>query len=123
MEQIKRGEIYYANLCPIVGSEQGGVRPVVILQNDKGNLHSTTTIVAPITGELDKPYLPTHVIFKSDSMKKESMVLLEQIRTIDKSRLGKFVGTMDNKTMKRIDKAILISFGIEYLEGFKNEYF
>lgn len=66
MEQIKRGEIYYANLCPVVGSEQGGIRPVVILQNDKGNLHSTTTIVAPITGELDKPYLPTHVIFKSD---------------------------------------------------------
>ena len=109
MEQIKRGEIYYANLCPVMGSEQGGIRPVVILQNDKGNLHSTTTIVAPITGELDKPYLPTHVIFKSDCMKKESMVLLEQIRTIDKSRLGRFVGEMDDRQMKRIDKAILIS--------------
>ena len=119
MEQIKRGEIYYANLCPIVGSEQGGVRPVVILQNDKGNLHSSTTIVAAITGELDKPNLPTHVIFKSDSMKKESLVLLEQIRTIDKSRLGKFVGTMDAKTMKRVDKAILISFGLGYLEDLK----
>lgn len=119
MEQIKRGEIYYANLCPIVGSEQGGIRPVVILQNNKGNLHSRTTIVAAITGELDKPNLPTHVIFKSDCMKKESMVLLEQIRTIDKSRLGRFVGTMDSKTMKRIDKAILISFGLDYLEGLK----
>lgn len=119
MGQIKRGEIYYANLCPVVGSEQGGIRPVVTLQNDKGNLHSTTTIIAPITGELDKPYLPTHVIFKSDCMKKESMVLLEQIRTIDKSRLGRFVGTMDSKTMKRIDKAILISLGLYYPEGLK----
>lgn len=116
MEQIKRGEIYYANLCPVVGSEQGGIRPVVILQNDKGNFHSTTTIIAPITGKLDKPYLPTHVIFKSDCMKKESMVLLEQIRTIDKSRLGRFVCTMNNKTMKRVDKAVLISLGFDYLE-------
>lgn len=116
MEQIKRGEIYYANLCPVVGSEQGGIRPVVILQNDKGNLYSRTTIVAAITGELDKPNLPTHVIFKSEFIKKKSIVLLEQIRTIDKSRLGSFVGTMDDKTMKRVDKAILISFGINYLE-------
>lgn len=119
MEQIKRGEIYYANLCPVVGSEQGGIRPVVILQNNKGNLHSSTTIVAAITSEIHKTYLPTHVIFTANGMKKKSMVLLEQIRTIDKSRLGKFVGTMDNKTMKRIDKAILISFGINYLEGLK----
>ena len=102
-----------------MGSEQGGIRPVVILQNDKGNFHSTTTIIAPITGELDKPYLPTHVIFKSDCMKKESMVLLEQIRTIDKSRLGRFVCTMNNKTMKRVDKAVLISLGFDYLEGLK----
>lgn len=117
--QVKRGEIYYANLCPVVGSEQGGIRPVVILQNNKGNLHSRTTIVAAITGELDKPSLPTHVIFKSDCMKKESMILLEQIRTIDKSRLGRFLGTMDSKTMKRVDKAILISFGFDYLEELK----
>jgi len=121
MEQIKRGEIYYANLCPIVGSEQGGIRPVVILQNDKGNLHSQTTIVAAITGELDKPNLPTHVIFKEEGMKKKSMVLLEQIRTIDKSRLGRFVGTMDHRTMKRVDRAILISFGLDYLERLQNE--
>ncbi len=119
MEKIKRGQIYYAELSPIIGSEQGGNRPVVILQNDKGNFHSTTTIIAPITGELDKPYLPTHVIFKSDCMKKESMVLLEQIRTIDKSRLGRFVCTMNNKTMKRVDKAVLISLGFDYLEGLK----
>lgn len=119
MGQIKRGEIYYANLCPIVGSEQGGIRPVVILQNNKGNLHSRTTIVSAITSELDKPNLPTHVIFNADCMKKKSMVLLEQIRTIDKSRLCRFVGTIDNKTMKRVDKAILISFGLDYLEGLK----
>ena len=112
MEQLKRGEIYYANLCPIVGSEQGGVRPVVILQNDKGNFYSRTTIAAAITSEIHKTHLPTHVIFTTNGMKKKSMVLLEQIRTIDKSRLGSFVGTMDDKTMKRIDKSILISFGI-----------
>lgn len=119
MEQIKRGEIYYANLCPVVGSEQGGDRPVIILQNNKGNKHSSTTIVAAITGELDKPNLPTHVMFKSDCMRKESMVMLEQIRTIDESRLGRFVGTMDHRTMKRIDKAILISFSLDYLEELK----
>lgn len=111
--QIKRGEIYYANLCPIVGSVQGGVRPVVILQNNNGNLHSSTTIMAAITSVTHKTHLPTHIVFKSDHMKKESIVLLEQIRTIDKSRLGRFVGTMDNETMKRVDKAILISFGLD----------
>ena len=121
MEQIKRGEIYYANLCPIVGSEQGGVRPVVILQNDKGNFHSRTTIIAAITSELDKPNLPTHVIFKADCMKQRSMVLLEQIRTVDKSRIGDFIGLVDENTMKQVDKAILISFGINFLEKVKNE--
>ena len=78
MEQLKRGEIYYANLCPIVGSEQGGVRPVVILQNDKGNFYSRTTIAAAITSEIHKTHLPTHVIFTANGMKKKSMVLLEQ---------------------------------------------
>lgn len=119
MNEIKRGEIYYAELSPIVGSEQGGNRPVVILQNDKGNHYSNTTIVAAITSELDKAHLPTHIIFTADCMKEKSMVLLEQIRTIDKSRLGNFVGVMDAKTMKRIDHAIAISFGLEYLEGLK----
>ena len=77
--------------------------------------------MAAITSELDKPNLPTHVIFKSDCMKKESIVLLEQIRTIDKSRLGRFVGIMDHRTMKQIDKAVLISFGLDYLERLQNE--
>lgn len=121
MGQIKRGEIYYANLCPVMGSEQGGIRPVVILQNNKGNLHSSTTIVAAITSEIHKTYLPTHVIFTANGMKKKSMVLLEQIRTIDKSRLGRFVGEMDNRQMERIDKAILISLGLDYLERLQNE--
>lgn len=119
MNEIKRGEIYYAELSPIIGSEQGGNRPVVILQNDKGNHYSNTTIVAAITSELDKAHLPTHIIFTLDCMKEKSMVLLEQIRTIDKSRLGRFVGVMDTQTMKRIDHAIVISFGLEYLEGLK----
>lgn len=121
MNEIKRGEIYYAEFSPVIGSEQDGNRPAVILQNDKGNLHSRTTIIAAITSELDKTHLPTHVIFTADGLKKTSMVLLEQIRTIDKSRLGSYVGMIDDKTMKRIDRAIIVSFGLEYLEGLKNE--
>ncbi len=117
MDETKRGDIYYANLSPVIGSEQGGHRPIIILQNNKGNLYSKTTIVAAITGELDKAHLPTHIIFTADGMKKKSMVLLEHIRTIDKSRLGNYIGTVDDKTMKRIDRAIVISFGLEYLEG------
>ena len=120
MLEIKRGEIYYAELSPVVGSEQGGNRPVVILQNDKGNLHSRTTIIAAITSELEKTHLPTHVVFAADCMEKTSMVLLEQIRTIDKSRLGNYVGVMDTQTMQRIDHAIAVSFGLAYLGG-KNE--
>ena len=117
MDETKRGDIYYANLSPVIGSEQGGHRPIIILQNNKGNLYSKTTIAAAITGELDKAHLPTHIIFTADGMKKKSMVLLEHIRTIDKSRLGNYIGTVDDKTMKRIDRAIVISFGLEYLEG------
>ena len=115
MLEIKRGEIYYAEFSPVIGSEQDGNRPAVILQNDKGNLYSRTTIIAAITSELDKAHLPTHVIFTADCMDKTSMVLLEQIRTIDKSRLGNYVGVMDDRTMRRIDQAIAVSFGIEYL--------
>lgn len=119
MDEIKRGQIYYAELSPVIGSEQGGNRPVVILQNDKGNHYSNTTIIAAITSELDKNHLPTHVIFTADGMKKKSMVLLEQIRTIDKSRLESYVGAISDKTMKQIDHAIIVSFGLEYLEGLK----
>ncbi len=113
---IKRGEIYYADLSPVVGSEQGGSRPVLILQNDMGNRHSGTTIVAAITSELDKPQLPTHVIFTADGLKTESLVLLEQIRTIDKSRLGRYVGKADKATMGRIDYAVIKSLGLKAME-------
>ncbi len=121
MNEINRGEIYYAELSPIIGSEQGGNRPVVILQNDKGNHYSNTTIIAAITSQLYKAHLPTHIIFTSDCMRVKSMVLLEHIRTIDKSRIGNYIGMMDNRIMVRIDHAIVISFGLEYLEGLKNE--
>ncbi|MBQ9750214.1 MAG: type II toxin-antitoxin system PemK/MazF family toxin [Clostridia bacterium] len=116
MKDIKRGEIYYADLSPVVGSEQGGIRPVLILQNDMGNKHSPTTIVAAITGRTTKAALPTHVSFTADFMKTESIVLLEQIRTIDKSRLTERLGKIDKKTMGAVDKAIVVSFGIKYLE-------
>lgn len=116
MKEIKRGEIYYANLCPVLGSEQGGIRPVLILQNDKGNKHSPTTIVAAITSRKTKAMLPTHIKFNEPFMKTESTVLLEQIRTVDKIRLTEYIGQMNTDTMKKIDKAIVISFGIEYLE-------
>lgn len=95
MKQIKRGEIYYADLSPIVGSEQGGLRPVLVLQNDMGNRYSPTTIVAAITSRETKSDLPTHVKIDADGLKTASTVLLEQIRTIDKSRLGQYVGRTD----------------------------
>lgn len=116
MKEIKRGEIYYANLCPVIGSEQGGIRPVIILQNDVGNKYSPTTIVAAITSRKTKSKLPTHVPILSKSLNRKSTVLLEQIRTIDKSRLTEYIGKADVQTMRAIDRAIVISFGIEYLE-------
>ncbi len=112
MKDIKRGEIYYADLSPIVGSEQGGIRPVLILQNDMGNKHSPTTIVAAITSRKTKANLPTHVPFTADCMKRESIVLLEQIRTIDKSRLSNYVGMLDQRTLCAVDKAAGISIAL-----------
>lgn len=116
MKEIKRGEIYYADLSPVRGSEQGGIRPVLVLQNDTGNKHSPTTIVAAITSRKTKAMLPTHVKFTADCLKTESTVLLEQIRTVDKSRLTEHLGKIDKKTMSAVDKAIVVSFGIKYLE-------
>ena len=115
MREIKRGEIYYADLQPVYGSEQGGIRPVIILQNDKGNQHSPTTIVAAITARSRKAKLPTHVTVMADGLDRKSIALLEQIRTIDKSRLTEFVGVTDVPTMAQIDKAIVISLGVEHL--------
>lgn len=119
-KEVKRGEIYYANLCPIVGSEQGGIRPVLILQNDRGNRNSPTTIVAAMTGQKKKRQR-THVTVSGCGLSKTTLVLLEQVRTIDKSRLRSYIGTLDDSSMEKIDRAIVESFGIKYLEGLRNE--
>ena len=113
---IKRGEIYYADLDPVKGSEQRGLRPVLILQNDMGNRHSNTTIVAAITSRQTKSVLPTHVPIACDGLKYESIVLLEQIRTIDKSRLEEYVGKIDKDTLGKVDYAIITSFGLKCME-------
>ena len=112
--QIKRGDIFYADLRPVVGSEQGGVRPVLVVQNDTGNKHSPTVIIAAITSRMTKAPLPTHV--KIDSSKydiiKDSVILLEQLRTIDKARLKDKVCHLDNEIILKVDKALLTSLEI-----------
>ncbi len=112
---ILRGEMYYADLTPVVGSEQGGIRPVLIIQNNIGNKHSPTTIVAAITSKaMAKASLPTHHLLNNASMlNKESIVLLEQIRTIDKQRLKAFIGTLDQEDILRIDAALAVSVGLD----------
>ena len=111
---IKRGDIYYADLSPVVGSEQGGMRPVLIIQNDVGNKHSPTVIAAAITSQINKAKLPTHIELggKSFGLSKDSVVLLEQVRTIDKTRLKEKMGRLDDTLMHRVDNAIAVSFGI-----------
>ena len=112
--KISRGDIYYADLSPVIGSEQGGIRPVLIIQNDVGNRYSPTVVVAAITSQIgSKKPLPTHITLDTKLLDKNSIVLLEQIRTIDKSRLGKYIGKLDEKYMKGIGRALLISVGIE----------
>ena len=110
---IKRGEVYYADLNPVVGSEQGGVRPVVVLQNDVGNKYSPTIIAAATTSRLYKAKLPTHIeIAKENSpLPKNSVVLLEQIRTIDKSRIKEKIGELPADVMRKIEDALLLSLG------------
>lgn len=111
---IKRGDIYYADLSPVVGSEQGGVRPVLIIQNDIGNKYSPTVIAAAITSRSTKADLPTHIkLFANDSgLAKDSVVLLEQIRTIDKRRLKEHMGTLSGGEMGKVDAALSVSFGL-----------
>ena len=111
---IRRGDIYSADLSPVVGSEQGGVRPVLIVQNDVGNRHSPTVIAAAITSRTSKTRLPTHIDVRSDvsGLNRDSVVLLEQIRTIDKSRLKERMGHIDETNMNEINDAIQISFGL-----------
>jgi len=116
---IKRGELYYADLSPVVGSEQGGVRPVLVVQNDVGNKYSPTVIAAAITSKMNKARLPTHIELSASTygLMKDSVVLLEQIRTIDKRRLKERIGLLSPQTMSKVDDALLISlgFGSEYL--------
>ena len=111
---VKRGEIYYADLSPVVGSEQGGMRPVLIVQNDTGNRHSPTVIAAAITSQTGKARLPTHINIAGGSvgLTKDSVILLEQIRTIDKKRLREHMGRLDEKQMMEVDDAIAVSFGL-----------
>lgn len=111
---IKRGDIYYADLSPVVGSEQGGLRPVLIVQNDVGNRYSPTVIAAAITSRVGKTKLPTHIDVYADKvgLQKDSVILLEQIRTIDKKRLGEKMGHLDDTVMSAVDEAITISFGL-----------
>ena len=111
--KILRGEIYYADLDPVIGSEQGGERPVIILQNNKGNRHSPTVIVAPLTSNRVKTTLPTHVEISAKGLRTTSLVLLEQIRTIDKQRISDYVGAVSDSDMKLIENAVLISLEID----------
>ncbi len=111
---IKRGEIYYADLSPVVGSEQGGIRPILIVQNDIGNKYSPTVIVAAITSQINKARLPTHIELKSGDfgLQKDSVILLEQLRTLDKKRLKEKVGEIeDDMVIKRVNDALLVSLG------------
>ena len=109
---IKRGDLVYLNFDPIVGSEQGGPRPAVVIQNDIGNKHAPTVIIAPITSKTKKNNLPTHVKLTSEQLERNSMVLLEQIKTIDKSRIESYIGTLNFEEMKKIEKALRISLGM-----------
>jgi mRNA interferase MazF len=111
---VKRGDIFYADLSPVVGSEQGGVRPVLIVQNDTGNRHSPTVIAAAITSQTGKVKLPTHIEVSAAScgLPKDSVILLEQVRTLDKRRLRERTGRADRDVMDRVDAAIAVSFGL-----------
>ncbi len=111
---IKRGEIYYADLSPVVGSEQGGIRPILIVQNDIGNKYSPTVIVAAITSQINKAKLPTHIELKSGDfgLQKDSVILLEQLRTLDKKRLKEKVGEIEDlSVIKKVNDALLVSLG------------
>jgi mRNA interferase MazF len=117
---VKRGDIFYGDLSPVIGSEQGGIRPVLVIQNDIGNKYSPTVIVAAITSQINKAKLPTHVELAAESygITKDSVILLEQVRTIDKKRLKEKIGHLSDELMKQVDVALQISFGlIAYTTG------
>ena len=120
---IKRGDIFYADLSPVVGSEQGGLRPVLIIQNDVGNRYSPTVIAAAITSRMGKTRLPTHIDIHADrvGLAKDSVILLEQIRTLDKRRLKEKMGHLDNAVMMQVNNAIAVSFGLGILpDGYES---
>ncbi len=112
---VKRGDIYYADLSPVVGSEQGGVRPVLIIQNDVGNKYSPTVIATAITSQINKAKMPTHIEIDANEygLSKSSVVLAEQIRTIDKKRLKEKIGHLDDKRMYEVNRALEVSFGLD----------
>ena len=112
---VKRGDIFYADLSPVIGSEQGGIRPVIIMQNDIGNRYSPTVIVAAITSQINKAKLPTHVEISSEEygLNRDAVVLLEQIRTVDKRRLKEKIGHMTDSDMEKVNKALLISLSLD----------
>lgn len=114
MTSVKRGDIYYADLSPVIGSEQGGIRPVLIVQNDVGNKHSPTVIAAAITSKLNKARLPTHIEVDATfyGLAKDSVILLEQIRTIDKRRLKERIGELPLSIMRRVNDGLKISLGV-----------
>lgn len=112
--EVKRGYIFFADLSPVIGSEQGGVRPVLVIQNNVGNKYSPTVIIAAITSQIDKAKLPTHVEIEAEEygLEKDSVILLEQIRTIDKQRLQDKITELDEKAMQKVNQAIKISLGL-----------
>jgi mRNA interferase MazF len=111
---VKRGDIFYADLSPVIGSEQGGIRPVLVIQNDIGNRYSPTVIVSAITSQINKAKLPTHIeiSYEEYGLNKDSVILLEQIRTIDKRRLKDKIGHINDSTMEQVDDALMISLGL-----------
>ena len=111
---VKRGQIYYADLSPVVGSEQGGVRPVLVVQNDIGNKYSPTVIVAAVTSQINKAKMPTHIELNATEygLAKDSVILMEQVRTIDKKRLREQIGSLDDSSMRRVNSALAVSFGL-----------
>lgn len=113
---VRRGDIYYADLSPVVGSEQGGIRPVLIVQNNVGNKHSPTVIAAAITSQIGKARLPTHIELcaRTYGLSRDSVVLLEQVRTIDKRRLKERMGRLDEDLMQQVDNALAVSFGLTF---------
>ena len=115
--EVHRGEVFYADLSPVVGSEQGGIRPVLIIQNEIGNRHSPTVIAAAITSQTGKARLPTHIdlpVAQSSGLSRDSVVLLEQVRTLDKKRLRERMGHVEEDVMEKVDLAIAVSFGLPH---------